>query len=226
MPAIDQVKAEPREWRNFSATLPIASCRLPRQELKRLYQLVDAKQKEYMGVILGRQFKTAEETEEQFGVRKKVIEKAFVTSVTVTGHNHEVITANSADIFDSEYMPTQIRSILYTTRTVPNAVLNHLSEEWIDVFLDFSCPPLFDFERLPTLPTPNASTLRIEARNEQWFSAAKARLLEFFKERSTSVNWLHRAAVYDVFLGLLGLPIATWASVKVAVQFKGIIHSR
>ncbi len=220
MPTNNQVIVDPREWRSFSATLPIGSCYLPRQELKRLYQLIDTKQKEYRDVMLAQQFRTPQESEEQFEARKKLIENAFVTSVVITGQNHEVITANNEDIFEKEYMPTVIKSILYTTRSVPNAVLNHFPGDWIDVFLDFSSPPLFDFERLPTFPTPNASTIRIEARNEQWFSAAKARLSEFFGERSTGVNWLHRAATYDILLGVVGLPIATWVSIKVGLHFK------
>jgi hypothetical protein len=85
----------------------------------------------------------------------------------------------------------------------------------IIVFLDFSRPPLFDFSRLPTLPTPNESNFAISADDESWFSATKVRLSQFFSERRTSTDWFHRAAVYDILLVFTGLPMAIWLAYRV-----------
>ncbi len=64
--------------------------------------------------------------------------------------------------------------------------------------------------------------LSIDSNNEQWFSAAKFRLTEFFDERKTGYDWLHRPAVYDVLLAVIGLPIAVWMTVRLTSVFKEI----
>jgi len=222
MTANNQIGAEPSAWRSFSIHFPIPACRLSRPELKRLYQIIDTKQKEYRDRVLARQFQAKEETTEQFEARALRITNAFVTCVTITGGNNELITANNEQIFDDHDVPDVIKSIFYSTSSVPKGTLSHLPEDRIALFLDFSSPPLFDFDKLPTLPTPNVSNFSIDASNEQWFAAAKLRLSEFFLERRTSHNWLHKSGVYDILLALIGLPLAVLASLRVATNFKQI----
>ncbi|MGO8952985.1 MAG: hypothetical protein ACLP1W_08665 [Rhodomicrobium sp.] len=218
----DQIGAEPSTWRNFSIHFPIPACRLSRPELKRLYQIIDTKQKEYRDRALTALFLVQGETEEHFEARRAEAFNAFVTSVTITGVNNEIITANNEQVFEDADMPTAIQSIFYTTMSVPQAVLKHLPGDRITVLLDFSSSPFFDFDKLPTLPTPNISNFEIYAKNEQWFAAAKLRLSEFFSDRQTKHNWLHRSAVYDILLALVGLPMAVLASLRVATNFKEI----
>ena len=61
----------------------------------------------------------------------------------------------------------------------------------------------------------NESNFAISADDESWFSATKARLSQFFSERRTSTDWLHRAAVYDILLVFTGLPMAIWLAYRV-----------
>jgi hypothetical protein len=100
--------------------------------------------------------------------------------------------------------------------TVPQAVLNFTPLCNVTLFLDFSRPPLFDFSRLPTLPTPNESNFAISADDESWFAATKSRTSQFFTDRRTSTEWLHRAGVYDALLIFIGIPIAIWLDFRVA----------
>lgn len=85
------------------------------------------------------------------------------------------------------------------------------------MFLDFTRQPLVDLTRLPTLATPNESDFEITADNESWFTAVNTRLTQFFLEKRTNTNWLHRAGVYDVFLLFAGLPFALWAAYRVGL---------
>lgn len=41
-------------------------------------------------------------------------------------------------------------------------------------------------------------------------------LSEFFDERKTKLNWLHRGAVYDTAVFLLGLPLAIWGDFRLS----------
>lgn len=212
----------PEAWRNFGTKLPIAAFWMKRDGLKRLYQLINERQKEYRDKILLALTKLPEESDTDFDTRKTRVTNAFVTSVTITAETGEIITGNNEDIFHEAFLPTAIKYVLYSTSSVPNAVLNHLPEDRIVVFLDFSRPPLMDFGRLPTLATPNESNLTIDSRNESWFAATKLKLGNFFEERKTGHDWLHRAAVYDILLFTVGVPIGLWASYRINILFPGI----
>jgi hypothetical protein len=212
----------PGEWRNFTTRFPIKACRLKRDGLKFLYRVINERQKEYRGRVMAGLSQTQQESAEDFAKRKERVSDAFVTSVTVQAENGEVLTGNNDQIFDDTAFPTRLKSVFYSTQSVPNAVLNHLPQDRITLFLDFSQPPVLDFGRLPTFPTPNESNFEIAATNEAWFAGAKARLVEFFDERRSGYEWLHGAGVYDIFLFLVGIPLAVWACARLNAIAPGV----
>ena len=215
----DKAQKPPEEWRNFTTRYPIPACRLKRDGLKRLYQIVNEKQKEYRDKVVGQLSQLPGETEPEFLARKQRVIDAFVTSVTITGSNDEVLTGNSEQIFDDINLPSRMKSVFYSTQSVPNAVLNHIPQDRIVIFLDFSQPPILNFSQMPTFSTPNESNFEITANGESWFSATKLKLTEFFDARQTQCGWLHRAGTYDILLFVVGLPLAVWASIKIGVEF-------
>jgi len=212
----------PEAWRNYSTKVPIPAFRIKREELKRLYGMIDSKQLEYRDKIVANLSKLPSETDQDFTARKQKVYGAFVTSVTATSLDDEMLHGNNSAFFESSTFPERLKSILISTRTVPQAVLNLVPLCNILVFLDFTRPPLFDFGRLPTLPTPNESNFELSADDESWFAATKARLSQFFSDRRTSTNWIHRAAIYDLLLIFVGVPIAIWADFRLV----GLIDSR
>lgn len=213
------VTTTPGDWRNFSTHFPIAACRLTTEGLKLLYRLIDERQKEYGDKVVAQQTQQPNETLETFTARKSTVSGAFITSVTVTAKNGETITANNERIFDQGSFPTELRSVFYSTISIPQAVLNHRPVDRITVFLDFSQPPAIDLSRLPTLATPNESNFEIGASNEAWFVLSKARLTEFFRERRASYDWIHAAGMYDGLLFVFGLPLAVWGCAKLHSVF-------
>jgi hypothetical protein len=204
----------PEDWRNFSTQFPIGACCLKRDGLKLLYRILNERQKEYRDKVLSRELQRSNETEQAFQQRKASAYNAFVVSVTISADNGERLTGNREEIFDDVNFPTQLRSVLYSTQSVPSAVLNHVPQDRATLFLDFSRPPMFDFSRLPTLPTPNESNFKIEAVSESWFAATKAKLVDFFNERRSGYEWLHRAGIYDILLFVIGLPMAVWTCAR------------
>ncbi|MGO9543206.1 MAG: hypothetical protein ACLPPF_00195 [Rhodomicrobium sp.] len=222
MPEDNQLGVRPKEWRNYNTVIPVPACRLPRDELKRLYQIIDRKQKELRDRVLAQLEQAAEETEESFAQRAENVRNAFVTVVTIKGFNNEDVTANAENIFEYENLPNRIKSVFYSTKTGPQVFIKFDPQDSLQVFLDFSAPPLLNFHQLPTLATPNGSTVTITATNEQWFSASKQRLTEFFEERRTGYDWLHAPAIYDLLLSIIGLPIAVWASIRIGLSFQYI----
>jgi hypothetical protein len=175
---------------------------------------MDAKQREYRDRLVGQLAPQPEEADGQFEKRKTNVVNAFVVSVTIAAKNGELLTGNREEIFDDLNFPSSPKSVFYSTQSVPNAVLNHVPQDRITLFLDFSQPSMFDFGRLPTLATPNESAFDIAAVNESWFAASKTKLSEFFTERRSRFDWLHAAGAYDGLLVVMGLPLAVWTCVR------------
>lgn len=154
------------------------------------------------------------ETKEVFDARKKRVYDSFITSMTIQTTTGVMSHGNNESFVEEANLPDHIRSILFSTSSVPQAVLGFIPPCRITVFLDFTTPPLLDFSTLPTLPTPNESNFEIVADNHSWFAASNAVLAEFFDTRKTRINWLHRAAMYDILLMILGFPLSIWAAYR------------
>ena len=212
----DNIGKTPEEWRNHSTKHPIAASRLWRGDLRRLYKLINDKQIEYRDKFMSVLQQQPNETLEAFEARKKRVYDSFVTSMTIQTTTDAMLHGNNEAFLEEANLPDRIRSILFSTSSVPKAVLGFEPARKILVFLDFSTPPLLDFSRLPTLPTPNESNFEIIADNHSWFAASNAMLTEYFDTRKTKLNWLHRAAIYDVLLYFLGLPLSIWAVYRIS----------
>lgn len=215
----DALPQTPKDWRNFTTRVPIAACRLKRDGLKRLYRILDERQREYRDKILRGLSQMPEESPEEFRLRRNRVSEAFVVSVTISAESGELLNGNREEIFDDTNFPTKLRSVFYSTQSVPRAVLNHIPQDRISVFLDFSQPPLLDLGRLPTLPTLNESNFEIDSDTESWFVTTKAKLATFFDERRVDYDWIHRAGMYDILLFTAGMPFAVWACVKLEAAF-------
>lgn len=206
--------------RNFSTTVPIVSCKLTRDDLVRLYQIIDERQIEQRDKMVARLSQLPTETPEDFRKRYDSVFSAFVTTVTLTGIDGEQISGNTAHFLTGTNVPDRISNVYYSTSSAPTALLNFTPPNRVSVFLDFSRPPLLDFTKLPTLATPNSSNFSINSDGETWFTAINARLTQFFKERRVSWNWLHSPGVYDGLLFIVGLPITLWGAYRAGATFQ------
>lgn len=220
---MSQVATNPNEaWRNFTTQSPITACKLRgRDDLKRLYRILNQKQVEHGERVIGRFFKTENETEGQFQERCTAARNAFVTTVRVTAENGEVVTGHGEGFFDSQLMPEAIASITLDTGFSPTAILKYTPTDRATIFLDFSKPPLLDLSGQPSAPTPNNSNFFISAETEAWFTSLRSRLSEFLAQRPTSLGWIHKKGMYDALLLLVGLPMALWGSFRLGGSVMG-----
>jgi hypothetical protein len=207
--------ATPADWRNFGTRYPITACRLKPDDMEALYQIIDDRQIIYRDKIVAIQSQQPSETPDGFKQRQSRVYNAYVTSVMITMQNGEVINGDNRQVFGTVPFWGEVKSVFFSTQSVPQAVLSILPQDRITIFLDFSQPPALDFGRLPTLPTPNESNFEISAVDEGWFILSKTRLAEFFHRHRSGYDWIHRAAIYDILLFTCGLPLAIWSTVKI-----------
>jgi hypothetical protein len=188
-------------WRGFTKRASIETCRLRGDDFKRLYRIINDKQIEYGERIVRGLFKREDETPEQFQLRYVTVKNAFITTVSITGMNGDVISGHGESFFDSPLIPERIKSILYDTSFSPNAQLNHTPTDRVSVLLDFSRPPLFNLGAFASAPTPNESNWFVSAGTESWFTSLCSRLQEFFSQRSTRLPLRIREILYGSVSG-------------------------
>jgi hypothetical protein len=192
----------PAPVRTFNTNTPIKSCRLRREDLGRLYKIINDRQSEYgqfvVNSILAQQ---PNESAEEFVARQSRVLNAFVTTVNITGTNNEVVSGNGEHFLSSENIADNLLTVFFTTIAGPN-VLGFTPQNRATLMLDFSRPTILDFTKLPTWPTPNTSHFEISAVSEPWFTTLNTRLKELFDDRRTGLNWLHQTGVMICFCSL------------------------
>lgn len=204
-------------WRAFRTTAPLKACRLPRDDLRRLYEIINERQVEYGKTVLAQLTCQPNESDEQFRERRARVERAFLTTVTVTGVNGEMVTGLGEEFLASANVPDRILTAFYSTATGPTVALPGFQPQSnATVLIDFSRPPVFDFSKFPILATPNTSQFTVSSNSESWFTALNTRLTQFFAERRTSYEWLHKPGIYDLLLLVVAIPIALWVDYRIA----------
>lgn len=193
-------------WRNFTRRIAIEACKLQMDDLKRLYRILNEKQFEHRDRVMAKLSCLENETTEQFGERKNKVHNSFITTVSITGVNGDVVMGHGEAIFDSAELPEKIISILYDTSFSPQAQIQYNPSDKISLLLDFSHPALLDLSNAPAAPTPNNSNYNIIAETDSWARSLSSKLNEFFGQKATNRNWLHQVATYDWLLLLLACP--------------------
>src|SRR5271165_3917883 len=97
---MSETKPNPILVRTFTTTSPIRACRLRRDDLKRLYRIIN-------------------DPLEQFQERRVRVANSFTTTVNVTGTNQEVVTGQQESFFDTTNIPDNILTVFYTTMAGP-----------------------------------------------------------------------------------------------------------
>jgi hypothetical protein len=98
---MSETKPSPTLVRTFTTTSPIRACRLQRDDLKRLYRIINDRLIEYKETVVNQQRQLPNETLEQFQERRMRVANSFTTTVNVTGTNQEVVIGQKESFFDT-----------------------------------------------------------------------------------------------------------------------------
>jgi hypothetical protein len=86
--AMSDTKPNTPHGRTFTTTSPIEACRLRRDDLARLYRIINERQIEYGQTLLNQLAQQPMESPEEFRARRIRVENEFITTVSVTGLNN------------------------------------------------------------------------------------------------------------------------------------------
>jgi hypothetical protein len=80
--------------RTFTVTSALTACRLRRDDLARLYRIINERQIESGQAVLNQLAPLPDESPEQFEARRARVTNAFVTTVNLTLANKEIVTGS------------------------------------------------------------------------------------------------------------------------------------
>jgi hypothetical protein len=116
------------------------------------------------------------------------------------------LTGND-DIFNSPNLPNIITHIYIDNCLMYQRVYNRVPQNWFALTLDFSKPPLMDWQNPVSNPTPNDSKLQIHGTNELWVAGIRQTIMEVIEGAENKRDIIHSPYTYDVGLMLLGFPL-------------------
>jgi hypothetical protein len=204
------------QGRTFTTKSPIKACRLRPGDLTRLYKIIHERQVEYSQTILSQLAQQPSESPAQFRERRDRVANSFTTTVNITGSNNEVVTGSGENFLSTGNIPEKILTIYFTTTAGPSSIGIKPLDSTATLLLDFSRPTVLDFSKPPTFATENTSFFEVSSSSESWFTALNTRLAQFFADRSTNFDWIHKPGIYDLFLLTIGLPFSLWIDYRLS----------
>jgi hypothetical protein len=164
-------------------------------------------------------FQKLNQTDEEYEKNKQLIREGFKIRPTLMGSNGLELFGLAADVFDSPNFPESLRSIYINSSINLKALHGYTVRNYVEIFIDFSRPEIFDFNFLPSGSTPNGSNVRVHGSDATWVNGVFHEVRVFINDRKALAPWLHRHSIYDVLLLVLGYPLGFWACFKAAPFF-------
>ena len=160
-------------------------------------------------------------TDEEFEKAKKDLREAFRLKVTVTGTDGEELFGPINEVLNSTNFPDNLKSVYLNSSMPLRALYNYFPRNFLEVFLDFSKPSLFDWNLLPSQETPNASNFIVQGYDATWANGVYNEIDRFLKKRRSKLGFLHKHTVYDLLLWVAGFPFSFWVAYKTSDLVEG-----
>lgn len=193
----------------FEETRPIRGCKLSLDEVIDIYRELSRINQSFGDKVIATISQLQDETPEEWEHRKAALhENAFRLTISIHGDRESMMYGEYESIFTSAELPNPIRTIYFTNRTAWRRNADDTEpRNRIDVNLDFSKPSLFDPSLLVSEPTPNNSTIVVQADDVSYFRAVQQVIDKKILSKRTWYSAIHRPFVYDIGLWLFALPV-------------------
>lgn len=147
------------------------------------------------------------QTQEEFEKLKEYCRNLFKISIQIFGSKGKYIFSESSSIFDETKLPDRINRIIFDNSLKYSFLLKKELSNKVKIEFDFQKPKVFDLQSIPSLATPNNSSIHIIGNNETWVFGTYKKVMDSLVERSTKRGWLHKNNVYDLLLWFLIIPM-------------------
>lgn len=192
--------------------IPLGSVSVTIMGVQRMWRELNVLVAEQGEIELARLVKSSEQTQENFeAYREDIRQNVFRILGTVEFDNDEVVHDVDPDIvkFDSE--GPRIRLIYLSNITPYQQRVGVKPDHAFEVVIDLKNPPLLDATSVLSEPTSNGTRLSISGTRAGWQAGVEAVVRRNIARRRPVRTWLHGSFVYDMFLFVVGLPLAFYA---------------
>lgn len=200
-----------------SASKKEFSCSFDREDLKKLFDLLQERLTAAADLEVSN-YKQHEMPEEQYLKNKETLRNGYKLLLTVTGINGQRLYGTPQEILSSPNYPEMVESVYINSAIALKARENWVTRNSVELFIDFSRPAILDFRLMPGGSTPNGSNLTVQGADATWVNGVFRELETFINERTAPVPWLHLHTIYDLFLWVLGFPLAFWICFKASTH--------
>lgn len=185
-----------------SRSFAVPPCRLTKEDLRRLYQLLSKKAKEASGLQLPH---LVSKESEQIKESRKVVDEAMRVVAQIHGTNGDWVGGTSPDVLSDESLPETIARVQFDSALLFRLQFGNAPMNSISVNLDFGRTSIFDSS---PEPSQNQSIVQVSGNNQTWVNGVFEELRTFFGEKQIPRSWLHAPRAYDAFLLVAGFPLA------------------
>ena len=161
-------------------------------------------------------FKKLTQTDEEYEKNKNVLRDGYKIRPTLIGFGGLELFGLATDVFDSPNFPENVKSIYINSSINLKAVHGYSVRNYLELFIDFSRPEIFDFNIMPSGSTPNGSNVKVNGADATWVNGVFHEIQSFISEHKAKAPWLHKHTIYDILLLVIGYPIGFWACFKAA----------
>lgn len=194
-------------YKSITIKEPLPSCSVDYRILNRLLNILIDINKEAVDIDVLALQKLDNESDSDFSKRKDSLKDLYQVSVTVFGSKGEFIFFDSPTSLDENKLPTIISKVIFDTGVKYNFQLKCFPPNRAKIEFDFSKAKIFDFQSLPSEPTPNSSCIEVIGMNEIWVCGVHKQILGLIEEHLTKRALLHKSNVYDLLILLLFIPV-------------------
>lgn len=198
-----------QQW--YERDIAVRGCQLTLPKIKLLYrelqEVSDKEGERIISSLVKPKKMSASEFEKQ---NKNLMENAFRITVSIIGYDGQTVYGEFENIFDSDNLPEQIKTIFMTNTTAYKRNADGISpRNSVSIGLHFDKPPLFDPNPLVSEPTPNSSFAEIKSEHVGFLRAMQ----EIVSSKLGSKKWyafIHEKFSYDLGLWFVALPYALY----------------
>ena len=199
---------------------PVAACVFSKGDLENLCEILQ----EWCSKALDEEIKhysQLEQTSEQFLSGIASLKSGFQLKVTVQGADDERVYGTIPDVFNSPRFPHQIKTLYINSASDLRNLYNWVPRNRFEMFLDFTKPEFsFHLSLSLSISTPNASNVLVSGLDSTWVSGVYGEIASFIEKNKNRRKFFHRHGVYDLFLFLLGFPLAF----SIAYKLSGLVN--
>jgi len=159
-------------------------------------------------------------SDEEYKERKRILQESFELRITVVGSDGQELFGTISEVFNSPNFPDQFTSIFISSDTVFSVRYKFQPRNYFHILFDFSKPPVLDMSFLPSVATPNTSSITVRGYNSIWVNGVFHEVNSFINKHPSKFNLIHKNSIYDFSLFIFGFPFGFW----IVYRLSGVLN--